>query len=43
MKIRQCIQRDVLFNFNNVIIIARCALNMESTQSVAILKFEWML
>ena len=43
MKILQCIQNDVVFYFNDVIIIARCALNIESTQYVAILKLEWIL
>ena len=38
MKILQCIQNDEVFNLNDVIIIARCALNIESTQYVAILK-----
>ena len=38
MKILQCIQNDVVFNFNDIIIIARCALNIESTLYVAILK-----
>ena len=42
MKILQCIQSDVVFNFNDVIIIARCALNFESTQYVTILKLEWI-
>ena len=43
MKVLHCIQNDVVFNFNDVIIIARSALNIESTQYVAILKFEWIL
>ena len=43
MKILQCIQNDVVFSFNDVIIIARCALNIESTQHVDILTFEWIL
>ena len=43
MKILQFNQNDVVFNFNDVIIIARCALNIESTQHVAILTFEWIL
>ena len=42
MKIMQCIQNDVVFNFNDVIIIASCALNIESAH-VAILTFEWIL
>ena len=42
MKILQYVQNDVVFNFNDVIIIARCALNIESTQHVAILTFEWI-
>ena len=43
MKILHCIQNDIVFNFNYVIIIARCALNIESTQYVAILKFKRIL
>ena len=43
MKILQCIQNDVVVTFNDVIIIARCALNIESTQPVAILTFKWLL
>ena len=43
MKILQCIRNDVVFNYNDVIIIARCALTIESTQYVAILKLEWIL
>ena len=43
MKILQCIQNDVVFNSNDVIIIARCALKIELTQYDAILKLEWML
>ena len=43
MKILQCIQNVVVFNFNDVIIIARCALNIESTQHVTIVTFEWKL
>ena len=42
MKILQCIENDVVFNFNDVMMIARCALNIESTQHVAILTFEWI-
>ena len=42
MKILQCIQNDVVINFNDVIIIASCALNIELTQRVAILTFEWI-
>ena len=41
MKILQCIQNDVVVKFNDVIRIAHCALNIESTQPVAILTFEW--
>ena len=37
IKLLQCIQNDVVFNFNDVII------NIESTQPVAILTFEWTL
>ena len=43
MKILQCTQNDVVCYFKDVIIIARCASNIESTQYVAILKFEWIL
>ena len=43
MKILQCIQNDVVVNFNDVIRIACCALNIESTQPVNILTFEWIL
>ena len=43
MKILQCIQNDVVVNFNDIIRIAHCALNIESTQHVAILTFEWIL
>ena len=43
MKILQCIQNDVVVNFNDVIIIARCALNIESTQPVNIITYEWIL
>ena len=41
MKIPQCIQNDVVVNFNDVIRIWHCALNNESKQPVAILTFEW--
>ena len=41
MKILQCIQNDVVVNFNEVIRIRHCALNIESKQPVAILTFEW--
>ena len=41
MKILQCIQNDVVVNFNDVIRIRHCALNIESKQPVAILTFEW--
>ena len=40
IKILQCIQNDVVVNFNDVIRIAHCALNIESAQSVAFLTFE---
>ena len=43
MEILQCIQNDLVINFNDVIRIARCALNIESAQPVAILTFEWTL
>ena len=41
MKIPQCIQNDVVVNFNDVIRIGHCASNIESNQPVAILTFEW--
>ena len=41
MKILQCIQNDVVVNFNDVIRIRHCALNIESKQPFAILTFEW--
>ena len=37
MKIEQCIRNDVVVNLNDVIRIAHCSLNIESTQDVAIL------
>ena len=40
MKILLCTQNDVVVNFNDVIRIAHCALNIESTQHVAILTFQ---
>ena len=43
MKILQCTQNDVVVNFNDVIKIAYCALNIESTQPITILTFEWTL
>ena len=39
----QCTQNDVVVNFNDVIRIAHCALNIESTQHVVILTFELTL
>ena len=41
MKIPQCIQNDVVVNFNDLIRIRHFALNIESKQPVAILIFEW--
>ena len=41
MQIQQCIQNDVVVNFNDVIRIRHSALNIESKQPVAILTFEW--
>ena len=41
MKIPQCIQNEVVVDFNDVIRIRHCALNIESKQPVAILTFEW--
>ena len=43
LKILQCTHNDVVVNFNDVIRIAHCALNIESTQHDAILTFEWTL
>ena len=43
MYILQCTQNDVVVNFNDVIRIAHCALNIESTQPVAILTIELTL
>ena len=40
MKILQCTHNDVVVNFNGVIRIAHCALNIESTQPDAIITFE---
>ena len=40
MKILQCTQNDVVVNFNDVIGMAHCALNIESPKAVAILIFE---
>ena len=39
MKILQCSQNDVVVNFNDVIRIAHCALDIEATQSVANKKY----
>ena len=43
MKILQCTQNDAVVNFNDVIRIAYCVLNIKSTQPVANLSFEWTL
>ena len=44
MKILQCTQNDVVVNFNDVIRIAHCALNIDSTQQpVSIFTFKWTL
>ena len=43
MKIPQCFQNDVVGSFNDVIRIAHCALNIESTQRVPFQTFEWIL
>ena len=43
IKILQCIQNDLVVNFNDVMRTAHCPLNIESTQSVAILTFELTL
>ena len=37
----QCIQNDVIVNFNDIIRIVHCALNIKSTQTVTFLTFEW--
>ena len=39
----QCTSNDLVVNFNDVIRNAHCALNIESTQPVAILTFELTL
>ena len=39
----QCIENDEVVNFNDVIRIMHCALNVELTQHVAIMTFEWVL
>ena len=36
----QCTQNGVVVNFNDVIRNAHCALNIETTQPIAILTFE---
>ena len=41
MKIQQCIQNDVVVNFNDAIRIRHCALNIESKQPVAFLTLGW--
>ena len=41
MKILQCIKNDVVVNYNDVIRISHCALNIESTKTVVVLTFEW--
>ena len=43
MTILQCTQNDVVVHCNDVIRNAHCALNIESTQHVAILTFKWTL
>ena len=43
MNILQCNQNVAVVNFNDDIRIAHCALNIESTQPVAILTFEWTI
>ena len=43
MKMLQCTQNDVVVNFNDVIRIEHCALNIGSTKSVAIFTFELTL
>ena len=43
MKILPCIQNDVVVDFIDVIRIAHCACNIESTLPVAILTFKWTL
>ena len=43
MKSLQCIQNDVIVNFNNGIRTQHWALNIESTYPLAIRTFEWTL
>ena len=43
IKILQCIKNDVVVNFNDVIRIAHCAINIDLTRPVAILTFELTL
>ena len=43
MKILQCTQNDVVVNFNDVIRIVHCALNIEWTRPVAILTLQMTL
>ena len=40
MKILQCTQNDLVVNFNDVMRIEHCVLNIELTQPVAIVTFE---
>ena len=40
IKILQCMKNDVVVNFNDVIRIAHCAINIDLTRPVAILTFE---
>ena len=43
IKILQCIKNDVVVNFNDVIRIAHCAINIDLTRPVVILTFELTL
>ena len=43
LKIMQCTQNDVVVNFDDVIKIAHCALDIEWTRSVSIPTLKWTL
>ena len=43
IKILQCIKNDVVVNFNGVIRIVHCAINIDLTRPVFILTFELTL
>ena len=42
LNILQCIQNDVVMNFNDAIQIVHCAQNIETAQPVSILTFGWI-